>query len=107
MRDATRPQAGAKVTVYKMQRNKKKFITLVNGLDAFGVKLPDAAKFFRTRFACGAAVVDMPGKGEEVDIQGDFLAEIAEIIHKKWPDIPLEAIVIDDGKVKTVKKKNK
>lgn len=38
-------------------RTKRKGLTVVAGLDLFGVKLKDASKAFRKRFACSAAVV--------------------------------------------------
>jgi density-regulated protein DRP1 len=65
-------------------RNKKKCITTVSGLEHFGVKLSEAAKGFGKKFACGASVVKTPSGGEQIDMQGDFLRQCAELIIKNY-----------------------
>lgn len=42
-----------KISVSRAPRGKKKSVTVVNGLNSFGVDLKLAAKFFGSRFACG------------------------------------------------------
>merc|ERR1712216_12573 len=63
-------------------RNKKKLMTIVSGLDMFGVKLDKAAKVFAKKFSCGCSVSKgIPGaKADEIDIQGDFDDEIVQVI---------------------------
>lgn len=65
-------------------RNKKKCITTVSGLEHFGVKLAEAAKAFGKKFACGSSVVKTPSGGEQIDMQGDFLRQCAELIMKNY-----------------------
>lgn len=65
-------------------RNKKKCITTVTGLEHFGVKLSEAAKAFGKKFACGSSVVKTPSGGEQIDMQGDFLRQCAELIVKNY-----------------------
>jgi len=65
-------------------RNKKKCITTVTGLEHFGVKLSEAAKAFGKKFACGASVVKTPSGGEQIDMQGDFLRQCAELVLKTY-----------------------
>lgn len=73
-----------RVTVSRVQRSKRKFLTLVEGIDAYGVDLKEACSAFKKKFACGVSVV----KGTtEIEIQGDVSYEIAEFIIDKWPQI--------------------
>ena len=67
-------------------RNKRKCITTISGLDLFGIKLSEAAKMLGKKFACGCSVVkDAAGK-DQIDIQGDFQYEIAELIMSKYKE---------------------
>ena len=65
-------------------RNKKKCITTVTGLDSFGVKLSEASKIFGKKYACGASVVKTADGKEQIDMQGDFLGKLAELIVKEY-----------------------
>ena len=47
-----------------------------------GVKPREAAKLFANRYACGASVVK--GKGDQIDVQGDILSSISELLLKKY-----------------------
>jgi density-regulated protein DRP1 len=73
-----------KVTVSNQSRTKKKSVTTVVGLEKFDVKLVDAAKIFRQKFACGASVVDGPLEGEEIQIQGEVVSELVQLMKDKW-----------------------
>lgn len=42
-----------KISLSRAPRGKKKSVTVVSGLNSFGVDLKLAAKFFGSRFACG------------------------------------------------------
>jgi translation initiation factor 1 (eIF-1/SUI1) len=65
-------------------RNKKKCVTTVSGLDLFGVKLSEASKAFGKKFASGASVTKAADGKEQIDIQGDFLSQVAELIIKNY-----------------------
>jgi density-regulated protein DRP1 len=45
------------VIVEKIVRNKRKCVTIIKGLDMFGIKLSDASKKLGKKFASGASVV--------------------------------------------------
>lgn len=77
-------KAKPEVILERAVRNKKKCITTVAGLDRFGVKLPEAAKLFGKKFACGASVTKTATGTEEIDIQGDVLDALAELIVKTY-----------------------
>lgn len=73
-----------RVTVSRVQRSKRKFLTLVSGLDAYGVQGKEACSLFKKKFACGVSVV----KGTtDIEIQGDVSYEIVDFIVATWPEI--------------------
>lgn len=59
----------AQVVLERNTRNKKKCITTIAGLDAFGVKLAEASKLFGKKFASGASVVKNAEGKEHIDVQ--------------------------------------
>ncbi|CAN1217505.1 Translation machinery-associated protein 22 [Linum perenne] len=87
------------VIIEKVVRNKRKCITIIKGLDLFGIKLSDASKRLGKKFATGASVVKGPTEKEQIDVQGDIAYDIVEFITDTWPDVPERAIYfIEDGK---------
>lgn len=87
------------VIVEKIVRNKRKSVTIVKGLDMFGIKLTDASKKFGKKFASGASVVKGPTEKEQIDVQGDFMYEIVDFISESWKNVPGSSIfVLEDGK---------
>ncbi|CAL5435788.1 unnamed protein product [Camellia sinensis] len=87
------------VVIEKITRNKRKCITIVKGLDLFGIKLSDASKKLGKKFATGASVVKGPTEKEQIDVQGDIFMDIVEFITETWPDVPETAIYfIEDGR---------
>lgn len=72
------------VVIERAVRNKKKCITTVAGLDRFGIKLAEASKLFGKKFASGASVTKNATGGEEIDIQGDVLDGVAELVVKTY-----------------------
>ncbi|XP_074565457.1 translation machinery-associated protein 22 [Curcuma longa] len=87
------------VIIEKIVRNKRKCVTVVKGLDLFGVKLSDASKKLGKKFATGASVVKGSTEKEQIDVQGDIAYDIVEFITETWPDVPETAIFfIEDGR---------
>lgn len=87
------------VVIEKIVRNKRKSITVVKGLDLFGVKLSDASKKLGKKFATGASIVKGPTEKEQIDVQGDISYDIVEFITETWPEVPESAIFfIEDGR---------
>jgi density-regulated protein DRP1 len=64
------------ITIKRQERNKRKHITSVHGLDAFGLDLKKVAKFFAQKFATGSSVSKNPQGLDEVVVQGDVTEEI-------------------------------
>ncbi|KXZ53698.1 hypothetical protein GPECTOR_6g615 [Gonium pectorale] len=95
----TKPQ----VVVSVAQRQKNKSTTTVAGLELFGVKLSEAGKLFGKKFACGASVVKTASGGEQIEMQGDFLHQIPELLLKNYKNITKDDVFyvdLADGKKK-------
>jgi density-regulated protein DRP1 len=88
------------VTIRRIERNKKKHVTAVSGLEAFGLDLKKVAKEFGKKFATGASVTKTPSGGEEIVVQGDVSDEIEEFLLDKYKDIPGDNIELVDDKKK-------
>uniref|UniRef100_A0A8D0E958 Density-regulated protein n=1 Tax=Salvator merianae TaxID=96440 RepID=A0A8D0E958_SALMN len=84
-----------KVTIAKIPRAKKKYVTRVCGLGTFEIDLKEAQRFFAQKFSCGASVTGE----DEIIIQGDFTDDIIEVIQEKWPEVDDDSIE-DLGEVK-------
>ncbi|CAL1390007.1 unnamed protein product [Linum trigynum] len=82
------------VVIEKIVRNKRKCITIIKGLDLFGIKLSDASKKLGKKFATGASVVKGPTDKEQIDVQGDIAYDVVEFITDTWPDVPESAITL-------------
>ncbi|KAK7951851.1 uncharacterized protein PG986_007579 [Apiospora aurea] len=94
--------ANSVVTIKRVERNKRKFVTAVSGLEAFGLELKKVAKEFGKKFATGASVTKLPSGGEEIVVQGDVSDEIEEFLLEKYKDIPEDNIeLVDDKKKKS------
>lgn len=68
------------VTIKRIERNKRKHVTSIHGLDAFGIDLKKASKQFSSKFATGSSVTKNPQGQEEIVVQGDVSDEIVEMI---------------------------
>ncbi|GAA6000561.1 hypothetical protein JCM10207_004551 [Rhodosporidiobolus poonsookiae] len=72
--------AASNVIIKRSERNKKKFVTSVQGLQYFGIDQKKAAKLFANKFGAGATVSKTPQGDEEILIQGDVLMEVEEML---------------------------
>ena len=71
-------KAQAKVLIKRVERNKRKYVTAVSGLEAHGMDLKKVAKEWGKKFATGSSVTKTASGGEEVVVQGDNSDEIWE-----------------------------
>lgn len=92
--------ASSKVTIKRVERNKRKFVTAVSGLEAFGLENKKVAKDLGKKFATGASVTKLPSGGEEIVVQGDVSEEIEEFLLEKYTVIPEDNIVLVEDKKK-------
>ncbi|BGP19063.1 hypothetical protein JCM10213_009227 [Rhodosporidiobolus nylandii] len=72
--------ASSNVIIKRTERNKKKWVTSVQGLQHFGIDLKKAAKLFANKFGAGATVSKTPQGDEEILIQGDASVEVEEML---------------------------
>eukprot|EP00903_Cladosiphon_okamuranus_P013607 g12673.t1 len=83
-----------RVVIGRLSRNRRKFVTVVGGLDTFpDVKIKDAAKKIGKQFACGSSVSKAPSGAEEVVIQGDVLLDLPGFLETTF-DIPAAKISV-------------
>jgi density-regulated protein DRP1 len=92
--------ASSIVTIKRVERNKRKYVTAVSGLEAFGLENKKVAKDFGKKFATGASVTKVPSGGEEIVVQGDVSDEIEEFLLEKYPVIPEDNIELIESKIK-------
>lgn len=110
--------AHSTVTIKRIERNKKKFVTAVIGLEAFGLELKkvslrtlshmsslcaeplQVAKDLGKKFATGSSVTKLPGGGEEIVVQGDVSMELEEFLIEKYKEIPEDHIELVEDKKK-------
>lgn len=85
-------RAKSMVVIKRIERNKRKFVTSVSGLEAFNLELKKVAKELGKKFATGASATRIPGGGEEIVVQGDLSDEIEEFLLHKYKEIPEDNI---------------
>ncbi|KAF4122468.1 Translation initiation factor 1 (eIF-1/SUI1) [Geosmithia morbida] len=88
------------ITIKRIERNKKKFVTAVIGLEAFGLDLKKVAKDLGKKFATGSSVTKVPSGGEEIVVQGDVSEELEEFLVEKYKEVPEDNIELVDDKKK-------
>ncbi|ORX61704.1 density-regulated protein DRP1 [Hesseltinella vesiculosa] len=94
----------SKVMIKRVERTKRKRITIIHGLEIFDVDLKKAAKLFANKFACGASVAKNNQNQDEIVVQGDFSDEVLELIMANWPHVPEENVECVDEKKEKKKK---
>ncbi|EGS23630.1 translation machinery-associated protein 22-like protein [Thermochaetoides thermophila DSM 1495] len=95
-------RAKSMVHIKRVERNKRKFVTSVAGLEAFGLDLKKVAKELGKKFATGSSVTKNPGGGEEIVVQGDVCEELLEFLKEKYggKEVPEDHIEIVEDKKK-------
>ena len=94
-------RASSKITIKRIERTKRKYVTAVSGLEAFGLDIKKVSKDFGKKFATGASVTKLPGGGEEITVQGDLSEDIEEFILEKYKEVPEGNIELVEDKKKT------
>ncbi|RHY91801.1 hypothetical protein DYB35_005360 [Aphanomyces astaci] len=81
-------KAGGNVYVERFQRQKKKFVTVVAGLDEYkSLDLKDVAKKMGKKFACSASLNKLDGGKAQIQLQGDVQHELPHWLVEEF-DIP-------------------
>ncbi|KAA1466628.1 density-regulated protein DRP1 [Dentipellis sp. KUC8613] len=115
---AKKKKMASQVTIKRIERNKRKYVTAVHGLEVFDIDMKKAAKLFAQRFATGASVTKNAAGQDEIVVQGDVSQEIYDMMEeaneggaeggatkgKKGLDV-LKGIVVDNVEMVEEKKK--
>ncbi|KAM0273126.1 hypothetical protein ACHAPA_001857, partial [Fusarium lateritium] len=88
------------ITIKRIERNKKKYVTAVIGLESFDLELKKVAKDLGKKFATGSSVTKVPSGGEEIVVQGDVSVELEEFLLEKYKQIPEDHIELVEDKKK-------
>ncbi|KAF2085704.1 density-regulated protein DRP1 [Saccharata proteae CBS 121410] len=95
-------KASSQVFIKRIERNKRKYVTAVIGLEAFGLDLKKVAKDLGKKFATGASVTKIPSGGEEITLQGDLSDDVFDFIVEKYDEVPEDNVeCIEDKKKKS------
>ncbi|KAF9069253.1 translation initiation factor SUI1 [Rhodocollybia butyracea] len=100
---ALKKKLASQITIKRIERNKRKHVTAIHGLEAFGIDLKKAAKQFASKFATGASVTKNPQGQEEIVVQGDVSDEVLEMIEGEvglLKGIPADNVEIVEEKKK-------
>lgn len=98
-RDAER-KASAKVLIKRVERNKRKYITVLSGLEVYDLDNKKLAKELGKKFATGSSVTKSPTGSEEITVQGDVSDELSCLLADVY-GVPEENIeLIEDKKKK-------
>lgn len=90
------------MTIKRVERNKRKYVTEVSGLELFGLDLKKVAKEFGKKFATGSSVTKTAAGGEEITVQGDVSDDIFDWLTENHEEIPEDNIEqIEDKKKKS------
>ncbi|KAI5371113.1 Putative SUI1 domain, DENR family, SUI1 domain superfamily protein [Septoria linicola] len=100
-RDAEK-RAASKITIKRVERNKRKYVTEISGLEAFGLELKKVAKEFGKKFATGSSVTKTASGGEEITVQGDVADDVQDWLLENHESIPEDNIeIVEDKKKKS------
>ena len=93
--------AASRVIIKRVERNKRKYVTAVSGLEAFGLELKKVSKDLGKKFATGSSVTKTASGGEEIVVQGDVSEEIEEFLLEKYAGaVPEDNIELVEDKKK-------
>lgn len=100
-RDAEK-KAASKVLIKRVERNKRKHVTVIMGLEVFGLENKKIAKDLGKKFATGSSMTRSPAGAEEITVQGDVSDDVRdwllEVHGDKVPEANIE--LIEDKKKK-------
>jgi len=102
---ALQKKLSSPITIRRIERTKRKHVTAIHGLEAFGIDLKKAAKQMAGKFATGASVSKNAQGLEEIVVQGDVADEIVDMLEREegvLKGVPKENVeVVEDKKKKT------
>ncbi|CAI7635926.1 unnamed protein product [Penicillium pancosmium] len=76
-RDAER-KAASKIQIKRVERNKRKHVTVIIGLEVFGLENKKLAKDLGKKFATGSSMTRSAAGAEEITVQGDVSEDVRD-----------------------------
>lgn len=100
-RDAER-KASSKIQIKRVERNKRKHVTVISGLEVYGLENKKVAKEFGKKFATGSSVTKSPAGTEEITVQGDVSDDVQDWLLEVYGNIISESNIeiVEDKKKK-------
>ncbi|PGH33713.1 translation machinery-associated protein 22 [[Emmonsia] crescens] len=105
-------KAAAKIQIRRVERNKRKYVTVISGLEAHGLENKKISKELGKKFATGSSVTKavsgvastaQGGSGEEITVQGDVSEEILEwLVGNYGGKVPGDNVELVEDKKKKV-----
>eukprot|EP01031_Cornospumella_fuschlensis_P034246 gene34246-41453_t len=90
-----------KIIISRLQRQKRKFITTVAGLDTVpDLKLKDAMKVLGKKFSSGVSIHEGQGGQKDVVIQGDISLEIPQVLIAEFKVAPSAIFYLEDDSLR-------
>ncbi|KAF3919602.1 hypothetical protein ABW20_dc0103758 [Dactylellina cionopaga] len=97
-REAAKKKASM-VIIKRVERTKRKYVTVISGIEAFDLSVKTVAKEFGKKFACGSSVTKSAAGTEEITVQGDLSDEILDELTEKYG--------IDDNNIQQIEESKK
>lgn len=94
----------SKIVIKRIERNRRKHIISINGLEVLNVDIKKLAKTFASKFATGASVTKNAEKKDEVLVQGDVSDEARALIEKLLEEQGLNEVKVEQIDEKKKKK---
>lgn len=93
-------KAEAMVLIKRVERNKRKYVTVVSGLEEHGLELKKIAKELGKKFATGSSVTKTAAGGEEITVQGDVSDDLFDWLLETYPQVPEDNVDCIEDKPK-------
>lgn len=95
----------SKVTIKRIERNKRKHIISITGLEVFDIELKKLSKTFSSKFATGCSISKTADKKDEILVQGDLSDEAKVFIENLLKEKGLNEVKVEQIDDKKIKKK--
>ncbi|GMF29198.1 unnamed protein product [Phytophthora fragariaefolia] len=105
--EAAKRKENCTVTISKSSRKGRKRLTFVTGLEDFeGVNIKDACKSMGKKFACSSSLSKTDQGQQQIQLQGDCVTELLEVLPEMF-GVHEDQIIVVDEPVKAGGKKGK
>lgn len=95
----------SKVIIKRIERNRRKHVISISGLEVFNIDMKKLSKTFATKFATGASVTKNAEKKDEIVVQGDVSDEAKAYIEKLLKEQGLDEVKVEQVDDKKKKKR--